>query len=66
MSRASGDRKSVGFGTHITAGGIAGAMEAVRRLHQGLHTIETILSNPHHPTAMLPAVGHYQSTHATF
>ncbi|KAI0001041.1 mitochondrial carrier domain-containing protein [Russula vinacea] len=29
MSRASGDRKSVGFGTHITAGGIAGAMEAL-------------------------------------
>lgn len=30
MSRTSGDRKRVGFGTHITAGGIAGAMEAVR------------------------------------
>jgi hypothetical protein len=32
MSRTSGDRKRVGFGTHITAGGIAGAMEAVRHL----------------------------------
>ncbi|KAF8504628.1 mitochondrial carrier domain-containing protein [Russula emetica] len=29
MSRTSGDRKRVGFGTHITAGGIAGAMEAL-------------------------------------
>ncbi|KAI0250076.1 mitochondrial carrier domain-containing protein [Lactifluus subvellereus] len=29
MSRTSGDRKPVGFGTHITAGGIAGAMEAL-------------------------------------
>ncbi|KAH9963024.1 mitochondrial carrier domain-containing protein [Russula compacta] len=29
MSRASGDKKPVGFGTHITAGGIAGAMEAL-------------------------------------
>ncbi|KAH9975573.1 succinate/fumarate mitochondrial transporter [Lactifluus volemus] len=29
MSRASSDRKPVGFGTHITAGGIAGAMEAL-------------------------------------
>ena len=32
MSRTSGDRKRVGFGTHITAGGLAGAMEAVRHL----------------------------------
>src|ERR1700761_1704179 len=31
MSRASSDKKPVGFGTHITAGGLAGAMEAVRR-----------------------------------
>ena len=30
MSGISKDRKPVGFGTHITAGGIAGAMEAVR------------------------------------
>jgi hypothetical protein len=32
MSRTSKDRRPVGFGTHITAGGIAGAMEAVRSL----------------------------------
>ncbi|KAI9441527.1 mitochondrial carrier [Lactarius indigo] len=29
MSRASSDKKPVGFGTHITAGGLAGAMEAL-------------------------------------
>jgi hypothetical protein len=51
MSRTSGDRKRVGFGTHITAGGIAGAMEAVRHP-------EVLLSNPHRATAMLPTIGH--------
>lgn len=54
MSRTSGDRKRVGFGTHITAGGIAGAMEAVRHLC----AIEVLLSNPHPATAMLPTIGH--------
>ncbi|EIM80747.1 mitochondrial carrier [Stereum hirsutum FP-91666 SS1] len=29
MSRSSGSKEPVGFGTHITAGGIAGAMEAL-------------------------------------
>jgi len=28
----SSEKKSVGFATHMTAGGIAGAMEAVRTL----------------------------------
>ena len=61
MSRTSGDRKSVGFGTHITAGGLAGAMEAVCRLR----ALKIILSkNKHLTTAMLPTIGHYQSTHA--
>ena len=60
MSRTSKDGKRVGFGTHITAGGIAGAMEAVRHLC----TIEVLLSNPHHTTAMLPTIGHNQSAHA--
>lgn len=61
MSRTSGDRKSVGFGTHITAGGMAGAMEAVRRLR----ALEIILSkNKHLAIAMLPTIGHHQSTHA--
>lgn len=54
MSRTSGDRKRVGFGTHITAGGIAGAMEAVRHLGP----VEVLLSNPHRATAMLPTIGH--------
>ncbi|KAI0067572.1 hypothetical protein BV25DRAFT_1818948 [Artomyces pyxidatus] len=38
MSRSSGDKKPVGFGTHITAGGIAGAMEAL--VCQPLDTIK--------------------------
>lgn len=60
MSRTSGDRKRVGFGTHITAGGIAGAMEAVRHLG----TIKVLLLNSHRTTAMLPTIGHNKSTHA--
>ena len=55
MSRVSGDRKRVGFGTHITAGGIAGAMEAVRHL---LCASEVLLSNPDRAIAMLPTTGH--------
>jgi len=46
MSRTSGDRKPVGFGTHITAGGIAGAMEAVRCLRLIGFVLSTYYSYP--------------------
>jgi hypothetical protein len=50
MSRTSQDKKPVGLGTHITAGGIAGAMEAVR-----LYSYSDIVPwKPHHVAAMLP------------
>lgn len=40
MSRT-GDKKPVGFATHITAGGIAGAMEAVSTDHLVVETMLT-------------------------
>src|SRR6266404_5102038 len=61
MSRASSDKKPVGFGTHITAGGIAGAMEAVRR--QGAY-FRASFPDPRRTTAILPTIGHYQGAHA--
>lgn len=63
MSR-SGHKKPVGFATHVTAGGIAGACEAVRPLPQ--FKLESRLTNAFilRFIAHLPASGHHQSAHA--
>lgn len=54
-----GDRKSVGFATHIIAGGSAGAMEAVRapplELSRNLGAYIV-------PLAVLPTFGHDQGS----
>jgi solute carrier family 25 citrate transporter 1 len=61
MSRASSDKKPVGFGTHITAGGLAGAMEAVR--HPSAY-LQAVFAHQSRNTAMLPTARHHQGAHA--
>jgi hypothetical protein len=59
MSRG-GDKKPVGFATHITAGGIAGGMEAVSLKGCAMGKVDDVLR-----LAMLSAFGHHQSSNAT-
>jgi hypothetical protein len=61
MSR-SGNRKPVGFATHITAGGIAGACEAV----SPTTTPRASANSSLWPAAHMPAAGHHQGAHAAF
>ena len=61
MSRTSTDKKPVGFGTHITAGGLAGAMEAVRR---SCAYLQAVFPNRYRTIAMLPTARHHQGAHA--
>ena len=79
MSRA-GDKKPVGFATQLTAGGIAGAMEAVRPPPSFSRRRSVCRRGPRrfnvHPrsrsrplplwcsVAMLPAARHHQGSHA--
>lgn len=60
MSR-NGEKKPVGFAIHITAGGIAGAMEAVRV--PGRSGSKGQCSR-RRSLVVLPAAGHHQGAHA--
>jgi hypothetical protein len=62
MSRS--DKKPVGFATQLTAGGIAGAMEAVRLIIRfGERSRSSIPGSLR--LVMLPTAGHHQSPNAT-
>ena len=55
MSRNGDNKKPVGFATQLTAGGIAGAMEAVRVIH-GLQIPQLIIVC--YALAVLSTTGH--------